>query len=165
MELVNNWREEKRSAYLYSVMATYEKNILHQKLFQDLKSAADKQAGLWEHKMRASGITAPGRYQPDLRTKLIVWLIKIIGTEKIHFILSAVKIRGMSVFTSPHSERKHTSFNSASNLRAAVFGVNDGLISNVSLILGMAGANANPHFIIIAGIAGLLAGACSMGAG
>jgi VIT1/CCC1 family predicted Fe2+/Mn2+ transporter len=50
-------------------------------------------------------------------------------------------------------------------LRAAVFGVNDGLISNMSLILGVAGASTDPHFIVIAGIAGLLAGACSMGAG
>ena len=50
-------------------------------------------------------------------------------------------------------------------MRAAVFGINDGLVSNVSLILGIAGANADQHFIILAGIAGLLAGACSMGAG
>jgi VIT1/CCC1 family predicted Fe2+/Mn2+ transporter len=76
-----------------------------------------------------------------------------------------MKIRGMSVFTQYHGEHKHTSFNSTSNLRAAIFGINDGLISNVSLILGIAGANANQHFITLAGIAGLLAGACSMGAG
>ncbi|MFW8695713.1 VIT1/CCC1 transporter family protein, partial [Mesorhizobium japonicum] len=47
----------------------------------------------------------------------------------------------------------------------AVFGINDGLISNMSLILGIVGANSEPRFIILAGVAGLLAGACSMGAG
>jgi vacuolar iron transporter family protein len=50
-------------------------------------------------------------------------------------------------------------------LRAATFGLNDGLVSNLSLIMGVAGAAANNHFIIVAGLAGLLAGAFSMGAG
>ncbi len=50
-------------------------------------------------------------------------------------------------------------------LRAAIFGVNDGLVSNVSLIMGVAGAGVSNRFILLAGVAGLLAGACSMGAG
>jgi VIT1/CCC1 family predicted Fe2+/Mn2+ transporter len=50
-------------------------------------------------------------------------------------------------------------------LRAAIFGVNDGLVSNLSLIMGVTGANVNNTFIVIAGVAGLLAGAFSMGAG
>ena len=51
------------------------------------------------------------------------------------------------------------------SLRAAVFGVNDGLVSNLSLVMGVAGA-APPHeFILLAGLAGLLAGAFSMAAG
>jgi VIT1/CCC1 family predicted Fe2+/Mn2+ transporter len=49
--------------------------------------------------------------------------------------------------------------------RAAVFGVSDGLVSNVSLILGFAGAMPQPGVVRLAGIAGLLAGACSMAAG
>src|SRR5438128_323740 len=51
--------------------------------------------------------------------------------------------------------------------RAAVFGVSDGLVSNVSLILGVAGAlaNSNPSFVRLAGLAGLVAGAFSMAAG
>lgn len=50
-------------------------------------------------------------------------------------------------------------------LRAAIFGVNDGLVSNVALILGMAGAGVSSRTIVVAGIAGLLAGAFSMAAG
>ncbi len=53
----------------------------------------------------------------------------------------------------------------AGGARAAVFGVSDGLVTNVSLILGMAGANATPGIVRLAGIAGLIAGAVSMGAG
>ena len=50
-------------------------------------------------------------------------------------------------------------------LRAAIFGVNDGLVSNLSLIFGIAGAGADNAVVVLAGIAGLLAGAFSMAAG
>ncbi len=50
-------------------------------------------------------------------------------------------------------------------LRAAIFGISDGLLSNLSLVIGVAGANPSGSFIVLAGIAGLLAGAFSMGAG
>ena len=49
--------------------------------------------------------------------------------------------------------------------RAAVFGVSDGLVSNVALILGVAGAGTDPSFVRLAGVSGLLAGAISMAAG
>jgi VIT1/CCC1 family predicted Fe2+/Mn2+ transporter len=50
-------------------------------------------------------------------------------------------------------------------LRAAVLGANDGLCSNLSLVMGVAGAAINSHGILMTGIAGLLAGACSMALG
>ena len=53
----------------------------------------------------------------------------------------------------------------AAGARAAVFGVSDGLVSNVALILGMAGAHARRGAVRLAGIAGLIAGAFSMAAG
>lgn len=49
--------------------------------------------------------------------------------------------------------------------RAAVFGVSDGLVSNVGLILGVAGADATAGVVRVAGLAGLIAGAVSMAAG
>ena len=49
--------------------------------------------------------------------------------------------------------------------RAAVFGISDGLVSNVALILGIAGASTDPTFVRVAGVSGLLAGAISMAAG
>src|SRR2546422_5350491 len=55
--------------------------------------------------------------------------------------------------------------NYGGSLRAAVFGANDGLVSNFSLVMGVAGANVEPRFVLLAGIAGLLAGASSMAAG
>ena len=50
-------------------------------------------------------------------------------------------------------------------LRAAVLGANDGLVSNLSLVMGVAGAAPAGHAILLTGIAGLVAGACSMAMG
>jgi VIT1/CCC1 family predicted Fe2+/Mn2+ transporter len=50
-------------------------------------------------------------------------------------------------------------------LRAAVLGANDGLVSNLSLVMGIAGANLSERAILISGLAGLLAGAFSMALG
>lgn len=53
----------------------------------------------------------------------------------------------------------------AGSLRAAVFGVNDGLVSNLALVLGVAAAGLPASTVLITGVAGLLAGSLSMGAG
>lgn len=50
-------------------------------------------------------------------------------------------------------------------LRATVFGINDGLVSNTSLVMGFAGAQTEGKFLLLAGVAGMLAGAFSMAAG
>lgn len=50
-------------------------------------------------------------------------------------------------------------------LRAAVLGANDGLVSNLSLVMGVAGASMSANSILVTGLAGLLAGACSMALG
>ena len=50
-------------------------------------------------------------------------------------------------------------------LRAAVLGANDGLLSNLSLVMGVAGAELSDQSVLITGLAGLLAGACSMAIG
>lgn len=64
----------------------------------------------------------------------------------------------------PTIERHHRDVKGGA-ARAAVFGVSDGLVSNVGLILGVAGADASAGVVRIAGLAGLVAGAISMAAG
>lgn len=61
-------------------------------------------------------------------------------------------------------EGKHKSIG-GNALRAAVLGANDGLVSNLSLVMGVAGAIADNHTILVAGMAGLLAGGLSMSLG
>ncbi len=62
----------------------------------------------------------------------------------------------------PHAAHRSVSGGLA---RAAVFGVNDGLVSNVSLVLGFAGSGADSSVVRLAGLAGAIAGAVSMAAG
>jgi VIT1/CCC1 family predicted Fe2+/Mn2+ transporter len=63
------------------------------------------------------------------------------------------------------AESWHRSATSGNDLRAAVLGANDGLVSNFCLIMGVAGAGSANRTILLTGLAGLVAGACSMALG
>jgi vacuolar iron transporter family protein len=77
----------------------------------------------------------------------------VIGTHR------AIDDRLLPSATEPHETRVNTV------LRPVVFGANDGLVSNLALVMGVAAAAPDPGYILLAGIAGLLAGAFSMGVG
>jgi VIT1/CCC1 family predicted Fe2+/Mn2+ transporter len=64
-----------------------------------------------------------------------------------------------------HTARSHHRDLQGGAARAAVFGISDGLLTNISLILGVAAANPPPAVVLLAGLAGLVAGAFSMSAG
>lgn len=70
----------------------------------------------------------------------------------------------MTAYISPHPEEEHRSHRAAW-LRAAVLGVNDGIVSTASLMLGVLAASTSNKAILTAGIAGLFAGAMSMAVG
>ncbi len=173
-----SWAEEKRSASLYRVMAEVEDDPAKITLFNALAHAAENQAGLWENKMRAAGVSVPQRPRSTWRVRIIAWLIRRIGPRAIRPALAAMKIRGLSVYTHPAPSPghamptsveevgyRHSSLGRGGNLRAAVFGVNDGLVSNTCLLMGVAGAAQDSGIILLTGVAGLLAGAASMAAG
>ena len=84
--------------------------------------------------------------------------------------LAAMKVRGLSVYLAgaplaghpmPTSVaeigHRHAAAAGSFNLRPAVFGINDGLVSNTALILGVAGATGDSGIIMLSGLAGLLA--------
>jgi len=70
----------------------------------------------------------------------------------------------MNAFPSPHPEEGHRSHR-APWLRAAVLGINDGIVSTSSLTLGVLAASSNHSAVLTAGLAGLVAGALSMAMG
>jgi VIT1/CCC1 family predicted Fe2+/Mn2+ transporter len=63
------------------------------------------------------------------------------------------------------AEAQHLANTGSGTLRASIFGVSDGLVSNLALVMGVAGGSQSNEAIVLAGSAGLLAGAFSMGAG
>ncbi len=168
---LEGWREELSSAYLYRRLAAREEGS-RKALFLELATAAERQAGLWTEKMS----TVPAQFAPGVRTRIVGWLIQRFDPRAIKPILAATKVRGLSVYlndspghTMPeHVDEvggRHRGIAHGGNLRAAVFGVNDGLVSNAGLILGVVGAGSEPDIVVLSGVAGLLAGAFSMAAG
>lgn len=75
------------------------------------------------------------------------------------------RARALRPHPGPVPGEQRTSGGTSGALRAAIFGVNDGLVSNLSLIMGVTGAGVSNEVILLAGVAGLLAGAFSMAAG
>jgi VIT1/CCC1 family predicted Fe2+/Mn2+ transporter len=117
----------------------------------------------------------------SLRTRLLVFLARHFGTV---FVLALMqRAEGRSPYetdadasqTMAADERIHGEVlrglaargrqQLSGTFRAAVFGANDGLVSNLALVLGIGAAGVDARTILFAGIAGLLAGALSMGAG
>lgn len=171
-----NWFEEKQSAWLYRIMARWEKAPRKRELFMKLADAAEGQAAFWESKMAAQKIEIPP-FTPTGRARLVGRLVRLLGPRAMRTVLAAMKVRGLSVYrgnAAPFMHRmpkgvedvgdRHKGL-AGGNLRAAVFGLNDGLVSNTGLILGVAGAGGEIKYILTSGIAGLLAGALSMAAG
>jgi VIT1/CCC1 family predicted Fe2+/Mn2+ transporter len=77
---------------------------------------------------------------------------------------AASQVGGLSGGSLAQLEGRHKS-GGGNALRAAVLGANDGLVSNLSLVMGVAGAAVSGRTILLTGLAGLVAGSCSMAMG
>jgi VIT1/CCC1 family predicted Fe2+/Mn2+ transporter len=174
--------EERTSAFLYRTLESVEPG-LRAALFAKLRSASERQASLWEERLRALGQPVP-EFHPPVRARLVARLLRLLGPRPMLPVLAAMKVRGLSIYrsgpivsgnadadaafaaaTAPAAETWHRAQQGGGALRAAVFGVNDGLVSNASLIVGVSAAGADPHGVVIAGFSGLLAGSLSMATG
>lgn len=173
---LESWTEEQRSAYLYRACADAEAGTSRSDLFRRLAGEAEAQAAIWRAQLTASGKPAPPPFVPDARTRLVARLVQVLGPSRLRAVLAAMKVRGMAIYSrrepGGHSapiagsvEHRHRGLGGGGNLRAAVFGVNDGLVSNASLIFGVAGAGPDPVVVLLTGVAGLTAGAFAMAAG
>jgi vacuolar iron transporter family protein len=176
---VDSWYHEKESAWLYRQVAAAEPDPAKRTLFLKLAAAAEEQAAKWELAAArgSAGAAVRRSFTPTLRARIVARLLSRFDPRSLKPVLAAMKLRGLSVYGAPVVVAGHAMPTSRAEvgarhrsvagggLRAAVFGVNDGLVSNVSLTLGVAGAGAATPSILTAGVAGLLAGALSMAAG
>jgi VIT1/CCC1 family predicted Fe2+/Mn2+ transporter len=170
-QTLERWRSEMTAAYLSGAVARAERDPAKAKLFRQMAEAAEQQAGIL-----AKQLDQVPTFKPSLRARLITFLIGRFDPRAMRYVLSAAKVRGVSIYRGNFEEghpwptsveevgQQHQSFGGGT-LRAGVFGVNDGLVSNTCLIMGVAGAAAEPSVLVLTGVAGLLAGGFSMAAG
>lgn len=93
-------------------------------------------------------------------------LVEDEGTHaRVFGILGGGQATGVKGSVIGRVETRHRALGGGNALRAAVLGANDGLVSNLALVAGVAGANPGNSTVVLAGIAGLLAGAASMALG
>ena len=136
-----SWLAEKQSAVLYEALAEKEANSDYGELFRKLGKAALEQAAIWEKQMAGAGQPVPAHVAIGIRLNLILLMIRVVGVKPLRTILAAAKIRGLSVYSHALPShplpvniadvgRRHTSSAFGGNLRASVFGMNDGMVSN-----------------------------------
>jgi len=119
--------------------------------------------------------------RPDAGTRVLAWMARRFGS--IFVLALAQNAEGRSPYDTDRfatpamraDEKIHAEVvrglaargrrRLSGTFRAAVFGANDGLVSNLALVLGIGATGVAPQFVLFSGIAGLLAGALSMGAG
>lgn len=172
MPPARRWQEERTATYLTAAAARAEKDPAFRRLFERLAAEGAGQAAII-----AKEFGVADNFSPGLRARLVAALLGMFTPRQMKGALAAMKVRGLSIYsgklragahamptTTEEIGARHKGAGGGS-LRAAVFGVNDGLVSNTSLVMGMAGAASSNDVVFLTGVAGLLAGAFSMAAG
>lgn len=160
------WREEMTASWLTAAVARAEKDPAVAAVFRKLAAESAKQAAL------IAPSPAPA-FRPTLRAQSVAALARLLGPRQVKPLLAAAKVRGVSLYdplpighaTPTDVAEIGTRHRRGGGVRAAVFGANDGIISNTSLVMGMTGAAVDSDVVFLTGVAGLLAGAFSMAAG
>jgi len=178
---IRRWRrylaEERAEAAVYRELAA-RKGGEERDILLKLAEAEDRHAAHWQ-RLLGEDVGLPLR--PRLGSRLLAFLAGRFGSVFVLTMAQRAEAR------SGYREDEHATEAMAADeqiheevvralaaagrqrmsgtLRAAVFGMNDGLVSNLALVLGIGASGASTTTILLAGFAGLLAGALSMGAG
>jgi VIT1/CCC1 family predicted Fe2+/Mn2+ transporter len=174
-----NLRIERDNAALYARLAELAENPRQATAYRRIADIEQANARFWEERLREAGEPVPPP-RARLRVRALGWLAARFGTG---FVMpTVVRLEHADHLATPvdrEGQRNHFAgeavplpvprgrhaAQSGNTLRAAVLGANDGLVSNASLVMGMAGAATGDHAVLLAGLAGLVAGACSMALG
>lgn len=178
---IRRWRQyladERAEAAVYRTLAGRKRGA-EQQILTELAEAEGRHESHW---LDLLGDAAEPPPRTSLRTKIMVFLAAHLGTLFVLALMQRAEGRTpyeedadatdqMAADERIHSEvlrglaargREQLS----GSFRAAVFGANDGLVSNLALVLGIGATGVSNQTVLFTGIAGLLAGALSMGAG
>jgi VIT1/CCC1 family predicted Fe2+/Mn2+ transporter len=191
----DNFLREQEGIAMYRALAKAEKDPARSEIFERLAMAEERHATRWSRLLKSNGVPLPkystgwrvlvlGWLSRRFGTQHVLPVVTGLESRDQDVYRGQTEAAGLPAEERGHMRTlramqrhagdkpetildlegwHHTNF--GGGLRAAVFGANDGLLSNFSLVMGIAGANAEPKFVLLAGIAGLLAGASSMAAG
>ena len=168
---------ERGAASVYRALAQ-RRSGEEREILLALARAEERHAAHWAAKLHPSDRR---RHRPGVRARVLGWLARRLGSLVVLGLVQRAEAAGdyegdpeataaMAADEQTHALvvaglAQRARARSSGWFRAAVFGANDGLVSNFSLVLGMAGAGSSPQVVLLAGLAGLLAGALSMAAG
>ena len=183
---------ELEAVALYSGLADAEKDTRRAAAFRELAGMEERHANRWAEKLGLTPADLEG-YRPGFRIRLLHWLARRFNTRRVMPLVMRIEradtemyagdpeatdivseeqghsrtLRRLALAGTPSGQSTESRQSAAGSgaLRAAVLGVNDGLVSNFSLVMGVTGGTSDPGIILLAGVAGLLAGAFSMASG
>jgi VIT1/CCC1 family predicted Fe2+/Mn2+ transporter len=187
------WTREVAAAWLFRELAA-QADADAARTLERLAQIEDRHAAHWAEVVNEAGGTLPRRPRLPLRERAIALAGRHFGVERVLPMLIRLEAEDAGMYegvdealpdmtsdevelgrvlsdlgdgqaaTIASRERRHRA-GTGGALRAATFGVNDGLVSNLALVMGVAGGSGNPSVVLLAGVAGLIAGALSMAAG
>ena len=178
---VRRWRQhladERAEAAVYRDLATHRSGE-EQQILLALAEAEGRHEAHW---LALLGDRAGRPRRPDLRTRVLGFLARRFGSVFVLALAQRAEARSPydadadATAAMAADERIHEEVvrglaargrnRLSGTFRAAVFGANDGLVSNLSLVLGVSASGVATSYVLLTGLAGLLAGALSMGAG
>lgn len=174
----HNLRIERDNALLYARLAELATDAGLSHAYRRIAAGEEVNAQFWASRLAELGESLPS-HRIGPRVRALSWFAGRFGTE---FVMpTVVRLDHADHAATPVDRSGHRDHfvsaqdiavpghrhrtQSGNTLRAAVLGANDGLVSNVSLVMGMAGAATGDRAVLLAGLAGLVAGACSMALG
>ncbi len=173
-----NLRIERDNAALYARLAELASDEELARAYQRIADIEQANAGFWARRLEEMNARVP-ELRIGIRVRILCRLARLFG---IGFVIpTVVRMEHADHAPTPVDRSEHRHHFSrgvdrtaiagrhrargGNTLRAAVLGANDGLVSNASLVMGMAGAATSDAALLMAGLAGLVAGACSMAMG
>ena len=186
-QYLRNIQREVDSSALYRALSVEERKPEIAEVYKRLAAIEQAHKEFWKERLSELGHRVPD-FSLGWRTRTLIWLARRCGSD---FVLPVVSTRehadvryyeaqsnavadGFNVAERSHARIIRAVAASmpnmsigplANELRAAVLGANDGLASNLSLVMGVAGAHLASHAILVTGLSGLIAGACAMAMG
>lgn len=178
---IKRWRrylaDERAEAAVYRELARRRTGQEREILLQ-LAEAESRHEQYWHDKL-GNEIGMP--LSPSLRTRLLGWMAKNVGSVFVLAMIQNAEMRNdydgdadvptqIAADENVHAEvvrglAERGRQRMSGDFRAAIFGANDGLVSNLALIMGVMGTGMPANVIVLTGVSGLLAGALSMAAG